>query len=274
MTSPILPGSAPQTAADPFAEQLRRAKLRLLRLHHDAGCGHLGGNFSCLDAVLLLHHEFLRPQDRFLLSKGHSAGALYVALWSTGQLSEAALTTFTRDGTQLPAHPSGNGIPGLSFSTGSLGHGPSLAAGLALGARLRQEDQHIYGLCSDGEWQEGSCWEALSFAVHQKLDNLTLLIDQNGWQGFGRTVDVISCADLTPRLQAFGASVQTLDGHDATALRQALASPAVNGPRVLVLNTRKGHGLDFEDALESHYLPLSTVAFEAARARLEAGKAS
>lgn len=252
-----------------FLDALRTTKLRLLQLHHDANCGHLGGNFSCIDALMTLHHRVMGEDDRFVLSKGHSAGALYATLWSLGRISEAELLTFTRDDTLLPGHPSGTSIPGLLFSTGSLGHGPSLAAGLALAARHRGLDRQVFCLCSDGEWQEGSCWEALGFAVHQRLTNLNLIIDQNGLQGFGRTADVISCDDLTPRIAAFGADVRQADGHDPDAIASALAAPAESAPRVLILDTVKGRGLHFEDRLESHYLPLSEAQYAAARLVLE-----
>lgn len=255
-----------------FPDLLRKTKIRLLQLHRDANCGHLGGNFSCIDALMTLHHCVMEPHDRFVLSKGHSAGALYATLWSLGQLSDADLRTFTRDDTLLPGHPSGSGIPGLMFSTGSLGHGPSLAAGLALAARHKHLCHQVFCLCSDGEWQEGSCWEALSFAIHHRLDNLTILIDQNGLQGFGRTTDVISCSDLSPRIAAFGADVRNVDGHDPDAIAHALTS--TNGaPRVLILNTVKGRGLHFENRLESHYLPLSEADYIKARNSLERGEA-
>jgi len=252
-----------------FLDLLRKTKLRLLQLHRDANSGHIGGNFSCIEALMTLHHQVMGPGDRFILSKGHSAGALYVTQWSLGQLSDAELESFARDDSLLPGHPSGAGIPGLMFSTGSLGHGPSLAAGLALAARHRGLAHHIYCLCSDGEWQEGSCWEALNFAVHQRLDNLTILIDQNGLQGFGRTADVISCEDLTPRLSAFGASVQHVNGHDPDAICEALSSPPAGVPRMLTLRTVKGRGLHFAGQLESHYLPLSDANYHVARSAVE-----
>lgn len=169
----------------------------------------------------MLHHRVLQAQDRFILSKGHAAGALYVSLWSLGLLTDDDLLTFGQDASRLPGHPSGTGIPGL-FSTGSLGHGPALAAGLALAARMQDSQRRVYCLCSDSEWQEGSCWEALTFAVHQRLDNLTIMVDQNGLPGFGTTQEVISCSDLSPRLLAFGAHVVRVDGHDTQALQSTL----------------------------------------------------
>lgn len=248
-----------------FAGLLIETKLRLLQMHHDAKAGHLGGNFSSIDALMALHHLVMSEEDRFVLSKGHSAGALYATLWSLQKLSDKELASFTLDDSQLPGHPSGSGIPGLQFSTGSLGHGPSLSAGLALAARHLGKSHRVFCVCSDGEWQEGSCWEALTFAVHQRLDNLFILVDQNGLQGFGRTMDVISCEDLSPRIAAFGACVRNVDGHDPAAIADAIKQPNQGVPVVLILDTVKGRGLHFEDSLESHYLPLTPEQYLSAR---------
>ena len=233
-----------------------KARQRLLDMHFRANAGHVGGNLSCLEAIMALHHLVMTPDDQFILSKGHSAGALYVTLWSLGKLSDGDLDSFCKDGTALPGHPSGAGIPGLLFSTGSLGHGPSLSAGLAMAARHSGKDTRVFCLCSDGEWQEGACWEALIFAVHQRLENLTILIDQNGWQGFGSTQEVVSYGDLTSRLAAFGASVSLVDGHDPSAILSGLASGEPEKPHIVVLKTVKGRGLPYADRLESHYLPI------------------
>jgi len=206
----------------------------------------------------------MKPTDRFILSKGHSAGALYVTLWSLGKLGNSDLESFSKDNTLLPGHPCGAGIPDLLFSTGSLGHGPSLAAGLALAARQQRSDRQIYCLCSDGEWQEGSCWEALAFSVHHQLNNLTIIIDQNGLQGFGNTEDIISCSDLTPRISSFGAHVQRIDGHNCAKIKKSLENKSPGKPNILILDTIKGKGLHFEGKMESHYLPLSDEQYRAA----------
>jgi len=253
-----------------FSSSLITARLRLLHLHYEANAGHIGGNLSCLDALLTLQLLVMTDADRFVLSKGHSAGALYISLWSKGLLSEETLATFCGENTVLPGHPSGNGIPGLLFPTGSLGHGPSLAAGLALALRHKRKSGRIYCLCSDGEWQEGSSWEALNFALRYELDNLVILVDQNGLQGFGSTAEVIGVSDLAPRFEAFGAFVQSIDGHDPEAIRTALATSNSHRPHVVVLRTRKGRGLYFEDKLESHYLPLTREQYEEGVRRIQA----
>jgi transketolase len=242
-------------------QHITKTKKRLLLMHFQANAGHVGGNLSCLDAIMVLFHLSLKENDRFILSKGHSAGALYATYWSLGKLSDDDLDTFCKDDTKLPGHPSGNGIPSLMFPTGSLGHGPSLSAGLALAAKKQKSGRRVYCLCSDGEWQEGSCWEALIFAVHHRLDNLTIIIDQNKLQGFGTAEEVISCGDLQPRLAAFGANVISCDGHNPEAVLEALKS-GTTGPKMILLNTKKGRGTLYENKMESHYLPLSPENFE------------
>ena len=235
----------------------RRARLRLLRMHYESGVGHLGGNLSCLDLMLVLHHDILGPADQFVLSKGHSAGAYYVALWSTDRMEESDLRTFHEDGTRLSGHPPASGIPEILFATGSLGHGLSLAAGLALGKRLKGEAGRVYCLMSDGEWNEGSCWEALIFALHHGLGNLTIAVDLNGLQGFGATREVADLDPLADKFRAFGASAIEIDGHDHDAIRRAMA-PSGPIPRVIVARTRKACGISFfEGRVESHYLPLT-----------------
>jgi len=237
-------------------------------MHYESSCGHLGSNFSCIDFLMLLHHLIMNTEDRFILSKGHSAGALYVTLWSLGKLKDSDLKTFNQDNTFFPGHPAGNKIPDLLFSTGSLGHGPSLAAGLALSAKHKKSDSQIYCLCSDGEWQEGSCWEALSFSVHHQLNNLTIIIDQNGLQCFGKTADIISCDDLTSRISSFDARVQRIDGHNCVEIIKSFRSRSSKKPNILILNTIKGKDLYFEGKIESHHLILSEEQYRAAYSRI------
>jgi transketolase len=245
-------------------EALTRARRRLIEMHHAAKVGHLGGNLSALDAMMLVHHELMRPDDRFILSKGHSAGALYVTLSTLGRLSDNELGSFHADGTRLPGHPPAHAIADIPFATGSLGHGLSLAAGLALGAKLRDRDDHVFCLTSDGEWQEGSTWEALIFAAHHRLARLTVLVDHNRLQGFGTTRDVASMDPLWERLAGFPIEVRIADGHDLDAMRAALR-PGGGRPVVVVLETHKGKGVEgFEDRMESHYLPITDAQYTAA----------
>jgi len=249
---------------------LKAAKKRLLRMHFEAGVGHIGGNLSALDATLVVLHEFLRTEDKFILSKGHAAGALYTALWSIGRLSDEDLSTFHKDGTLLAGHPPAKGVADIVFATGSLGHGLSLAAGTALGFKLRGTGGRTFCLTSDGEWQEGSTWEALIFGCHHRLSNLTVLIDHNGLQGFGTTADVASMSPLWARLRGFDADVETIDGHDIDAIRAAIARQPTR-MQIIVLKTVKGHGVGFmENKMEWHYLPLTDVQYQAALAEIDA----
>jgi transketolase len=255
--------SPPAIALSP--DLIRRAKLRLLQMHFDAAVGHIGGNLSCLEILLTLYHRLLGPNDAFLLSKGHAAGAWYVALWSAGHLTDDDLLTFHQDSTLLSGHPPPNGIPQITFATGSLGHGLGLAAGLALAKRFKSELGHVYCLTSDGEWNEGSCWESLLFIHHHRLSNLTIIVDANGLQGFGTTAEVMSLEPLSSKLAAFGLDVQRVDGHDPAALAAALAPAMQHGPRVIIARTHKGHGVSFmTDRLDWHYLPMSADQYQTA----------
>jgi transketolase len=250
-------------------DMIRRARARLLRMHYESGIGHIGGNLSALDLMVVLHHEALQPPDQFVLSKGHAAGALYVTLWSLGRLTDDDLRTFHKEGTTLSGHPPTQGIAEIPFATGSLGHGLSLAAGLALAKRLKGEPGRVYCLTSDGEWNEGSTWEALIFARHQELSNLRVIVDLNGLQGFGSTAEVADLHPLAAKFREFRLRTREIDGHDPVAIREALTCPAP-GPDVIVAKTRKGRGISFmEDRMEWHYLPLSADLFEQALAELE-----
>lgn len=253
-------------------ERRARARSRLLQMHYEAGVGHIGGNLSALDILLCLHHDVMGPDDQFVLSKGHAAGALYVTLWSLGKLTDADLQTFHKDCTRLPGHPPAQGLDDVRFATGSLGHGLSLAAGLALAKQLRGEPGRVFCLTSDGEWNEGSNWEALIFARHQELHNLTFIVDHNGLQGFGSTHEVADLYPLADKFRAFRVPTIEIDGHDTDALTQALFAEQ-ELPNAIVAQTRKGCGVSFmEDRMEWHYLPMTARQYEQALAEVEISK--
>lgn len=250
---------------------LRSARKRLIQMHFESGVGHIGGNLSCLDAMMLIYHEYLSVEDRFILSKGHAAGALYITLWSLGRISNDALKTFHQDNTLLAGHPSAQGIKDILFATGSLGHGLSLAAGTALGLRLKEQNGMVYCMTSDGEWQEGSTWEALIFAAHHRLCNLTILVDHNHLQGFGSTHDIASMSPLTEKISGFDLDIQHINGHDLSAIRFALNQPIYDRCRVIILETIKGHGVSFmENRMEWHYLPLKEDQYSKAMQEMDA----
>ena len=235
-------------------------------MHYESGVGHIGGNLSALDLLMCLYHEVLGGDDVFVLSKGHAAGGLYIALWSIGHLEEDDLRQFHQDGTLLAGHPPPAGIAAIPFATGSLGHGLGLAGGIALAKILRAAPGRVYCLLSDGEWNEGSTWEAVIFAAHHKLANLTFVIDANGLQGFGTTAEVADLGSLAEKLRAFGIATLEIDGHDPAAIVAALAGGGSGpGPLAIVATTIKGCGISFmENRMEWHYLPLTEPLYQQA----------
>ena len=253
-------------SAKPLADIARIARLRLLQMHFERRIGHLGGNLSAIDAMLALHHRVMSPNDQFVLSKGHSAGALYITLWSLGVLNDEDLSSFHADGTLLAGHPVPGWTDRIPLATGSLGHGLPVAVGMALARHLNNQAGHIYCLTSDGEWQEGSMWEALIFLAHRKLSNITVLIDLNGLQGFGSTRAVASMDDLGRKLKGFGMPVIDINGHDHSAIVDTVRA---NPGSLIVLRTVKGKGVSFmENRMEWHYLPLNAEQYSIALGEL------
>lgn len=252
-------------------ELLCKTKARLLQMHFESGVGHIGGNLSALDMIFHLHHKEMGPDDVFLLSKGHAAGALYAVLWSLGRLTDEDLRTFHQEGTHLSGHPSPGWRKDIPFATGSLGHGLSLACGLALAKRLKKEKGRVFCVLSDGEWNEGSTWEGLIFAAHQKL-GITALVDLNGLQGFGSTAEVADLSPFADKLRTFGVDVQSVDGHDMEEMAAVLARP-VQGPRVIVARTIKGSGVSFmENKMEWHYLAMTEAQYRLALTEVAGAK--
>lgn len=246
-----------------------KSQKRLLQMHYESGVGHIGGNLSCLDALLVIYHEFLNENDRFILSKGHSAGALYITLWSLGLIDEESLKTFHKDNTLLAGHPPASGIPQIHFATGSLGHGLSLACGLAMGLRINQQQGRVFCITSDGEWQEGSTWEAFIFTCHNQLNNLTILVDHNGLQGFGNTKDIASMSPLVEKLKGFNILITEVDGHNIEDLRNSL-NKKTDRCHLIIMDTTKGHGVSFmENEMKWHYLPMNETQYKKAMEEIE-----
>lgn len=234
---------------------------KLLNAYHDTNSGHIGGGISILPALYsLLSGPFSPDEDYIVFSKGHCVAALYAALNSTGYISDELFATFYQDGSKLGAHTPSHLTRFIPFATGSLGHGPSLANGLALSKKLRCESGRIYCFCGDGEWQEGTCWEALTFAVQHNLNNVTIVIDCNGWQGFGAVNEVsgIGIDGMQSRLSAFGANVIVSEDNSSLSLSKLLFNQISNVPTFILLKTTKGLGLlEYEDTLASHYIQLN-----------------
>jgi transketolase len=250
---------------------LRTARLRLLKMHFERRVGHIGGNMSALDMLMVLHHRVLQRDDVFVLSKGHAAGALYVALWSTGRLTDDDLCQFHAENTKLSAHPPPRWLPDIPFATGSLGHGLPLAVGLALGKALQRQPGRVFCVLSDGELQEGSTWESLIFLKRRRLAPLTILIDANGLQGFGTTSEVTGLELNAAKFREFDIEAEEIDGHDLDAIKQACAETS-DRPRVVIARTHKGHGVSFmEDRMEWHYLPMTPEQYQRAVEDVQGG---
>ena len=253
-----------------FKELAKNARRRLIEMHFHAGVGHLGGNLSAIDGMLYLHHRVMTRDDLFILSKGHAAGALYITLWSLGILSEKDLDTFHSEGTLLSGHPAPGSFSEIPFATGSLGHGFPVACGIALARKLTSRPGRVFCLCSDGEWQAGSNWEALIFSRHHDLTNLVLLVDLNGLQGFGTTSSVASMSDLADHFEEFDMQVVHIDGHNADSL-STLNGIDRNVRTACILHTIKGKGVSFmEGELEWHYRSLSEDLYHIALDEIEA----
>ena len=252
-----------------FRKLTHKARSRLLRMHRESRVGHIGGNLSALDVMLYLHHHVMTGSDLFVLSKGHAAGALYVTLWTLGKLDESDLQSFHGEGTKLAGHPPPGQIDGIPVATGSLGHGLPVACGMALARKLQSKPGRIFCLCSDGEWQEGSNWEALIFARRHNLSNLILLVDVNGLQGFGSTEEVASMGVLGNYFDVFDLRTVEIDGHCYEALSK-IASQDTKDRWCYLLRTVKGKGVSFmENQLDWHYLPLDDEAYNQALSELE-----
>lgn len=242
----------------------RDLRRRIIEVSLKAGVGHIGSALSIADIIAVLFHDTLRgigtsdpDRDRFILSKGHASLALYVALERLGVIDAAEVETFCKDGSRLGVHPE-HGVPGIDVTTGSLGMGLSIGAGLALSASLRGRASRTCVLVSDAECNEGSHWEAVMFAGHHRLSALTAVVDANGFQAMGRTRDVLDLEPHEEKWRAFGWSAQTVDGHDENALRSALQAPPDGRPRVVIARTLAGKGVSFmEQRLEWHYYPVN-----------------
>lgn len=240
-----------------------------------ANVGHIGSSLSVADILAALYGGVIRldggsDRDRFVLSKGHAALALYATLQAIGSLSRDSLLQFCGDGTALGTHPE-RGVRGIDFATGSLGHGLSYGVGAALAARMSGSKRRAFVLMSDAELNEGSVWEAAMFAAHARLSRLVAIVDVNGQQAFGHTRDVIDLSPLDERWRGFGWEVRCVDGHDLDGLVDALGTSAGEGRPVIVLaSTTFGSGVSFmEREIAWHYLPLSESEFEQALREVE-----
>jgi transketolase len=242
----------------------RTVRADILKMVHKAHASHVGSCLSIADILAVLYGRILnvRPaepawsnRDRFVLSKGHAAAALYAVLARCGFFPHDVLASFCEDGSSLTGHIS-HTVPGVEVSTGSLGHGLPIGLGMAVAAHRGDSPARVFVLLSDGECDEGAVWEAAMFAGHHGISNLTVIVDYNRLQSFGRVADVLDLEPLREKWRAFKWGVRELDGHDHPALAQALSDVPfeANRPSVLLCHTVKGKGVSFmEDRLEWHY---------------------
>jgi transketolase len=275
-----LPDSALDAAPDTASSQRRLSRLiRRIVLEQSwrAGAGHIGSALSVADLLAVLFGGAMRvhdpsdpERDRFVLSKGHAALALYAALYATKRLSSEELDSFCVDGSPLATHPE-HVVPGVDFSTGSLGQGLSYAVGAALAARIQHSSRRAFALLSDAECNEGSIWEAVMFAAHHLLGNMIALVDVNGQQALGYTRDVLDLAPLSAHWRAFGWDVHDVDGHDVEQLSRALDGLERTGaPHVLLARTTFGKGVSYmENAIPWHYRSMSEQQYEQALGELD-----
>jgi transketolase len=226
------------------------------------GGSHTGAIFSCADILAVLYGRILRvwparptdpARDRLIVSKGHVAAGLYAVLAETGFIPREQLATHYQDGTQLCGHVS-HKVPGVEFSTGALGHGLPVAAGMAYAAKLDHAPHRVFCLLSDGECDEGSTWEAVLFAGHHRLNRLTVILDSNRLQGIGAVSDILELEPLTDKWQSFGWCVRTVDGHDHEAIAEACSEGTDDKPLCVIASTVKGKGVSFmENSVLWHY---------------------
>lgn len=261
-------GAAPDLAK--LETSARAIRRQFLRMHYEAKAGHIGSGLSAIDLLTYLYGAWLRPEDRFILSKGHGASSLYATLHHFGRLSEDTLATYYKDGTLLPAHPAPRGHGEIPAATGSLGHGLPIACGMAYGRKvLDGSTARIVCMVSDGDCNEGSTWEAALFAGHHELDNLVVVVDANGIQGFGHTEDVLDLEPFAKKWESFGFETFDLDGHDFAQISAAFEAPSQGRPRCVVARTVKGKGVrTMEDTVAWHYWPMSEAQYKEALADL------
>lgn len=261
-------------------ERIRSMRQALLEMTNNVGV-HLGSSLSCLEIIATLYFLKMRhtpyrsdwkDRDRFILSKGHAAPALYVVLAEAGYFPKEELKTIRRCNSRLQGHPDLR-TPGVDAPSGSLGQGLSIGIGMALAAKMRGSRSKTYVLMGDGECDEGQVWEAVMTAAHLRLTNLVLIIDRNGWQLDGRTEEIKKMIPLQAKLTSFGWQAYTTNGHDIEKILEALDfADHADLPTAIIARTKKGNGISFlEDTNQGHKLRLSEEQYLAALKELDEG---
>ncbi len=246
-------------------EKSRQIRAKLVEMSHAGSAAHLGSALSCVDILVVLYWSILQinsndmadpDRDRFILSKGHAASALYASLAFKNIIPKDLLETYCRKNSLLDEHPGPRNLPGIEAATGSLGHGLSIGLGMALAGRIKQKQYAVYTLLSDGECNEGSVWEAAMFAPAKALNRVCTIIDFNKWQATGRSFDIMRLQPLSDKWKAFGWQVKEVDGHDIGKLIQVFSTIGNDPekPTAIIAHTVKGKGVSFmEDDNNWHY---------------------
>jgi transketolase len=249
---------------DQLAAQAKRIRQQMMSVLRPKESHHIGCALGVVDLLAFLYFSYLNvfpenprhlDRDIFILSKGHAALALYATLQLRGFFPQSLLTEYDQDGGHLPEHASAS-VPGIEVSSGSLGHGLSIGIGFALAFRQQQKNNEVVVLLSDGELNEGSNWEAIMFAGFHQLSHLTVVVDVNGFQGYGDTKDVLDLQPLDKKWQDFGWDVSSIDGDNFSAINAAFRHPTtlIGRPRCILAKTVKGKGVEFfEGKFASHY---------------------
>jgi transketolase len=238
-------------------EKSKNMRKDIIEMLGQAGSGHPGGSLSAVDIIVSLYYEIMdfKNNDKFILSKGHAAPALYSVLADKEYFDRKELKTLRTLGSILQGHPDMNKTPGVDFSTGSLGQGLSAANGMALASKYKRHSNHIYALLGDGELQEGQIWEAVMTANHRKLDNLIVFIDYNRLQIDGSCADIKSLDKIAEKFAAFDWETYEINGHDFNEILEAVKKAKIskNKPHAIICNTTKGKGVSFmEDQVGWH----------------------
>ena len=236
-----------------FSLKIRKSILKYANLSQ---CSHIGSNLSAVDVLTVLYLTFIkRKKNSFILSKGHACLSLYCVLAELGYFSKKKLESFGKNNSLLMAHAS-HKVPGINFSTGSLGHGLPVATGIALANKLNKKNSKIFVLLSDGELNEGSNWESILFSNHHNLDNLVIIIDYNKIQSLDTVKKTLTLEPLSKKFEAFGFKVLNVNGHNHNQILKALSSN-YSKPLVIIADTIKGKGVEFmENSILWHYKPL------------------
>lgn len=258
-----------------IAKEIRK---KVLKMKFSSQSSHIGSAFSCVDILAVLYFKILNidpknpkteNRDRFILSKGHAASALYATLAQRRFFSKNILKNYCQNGKKLAGHTIKDCVPGVEVSTGSLGHGLPMGIGLALAGKKKYR---VFVLMSDGECDEGSNWEAALFASHHKLDNLTAIIDYNKFQALGKTNDILNLEPLKQKWTSFGWHAKEINGHNYSEIEKSLKDVPFqkNKPSVIICHTIKGKGISFmQNKLEWHYKSLSKEEFKLALRELD-----